>query len=61
MLEAFQVADKIEACNKAIEKRCAELAEVGKEKVLSEVEYDKEYEVERWPREHWQETGLHCD
>jgi len=45
MLEAFQVADKIEACNKAIEKRCAELAEVGKEKVLSEVEYDKEYEV----------------
>ena len=45
MLETFQVADQMEACMRAIEKRCAELDGVGEEKVLSEVEYDKEYEI----------------
>jgi hypothetical protein len=45
MLEAFQVADKIEVCIKALEERCKELDEIGKVKVQAEVEYDKEFEI----------------
>lgn len=45
MLEVFQVADKMEACMRAIEKRCTELDGVGEEKVDAEVEYDKEMEI----------------
>lgn len=45
MLETFQVADKIEECINALQKRCTELDDVGKEKVLAEVNYDKEFEI----------------
>ncbi len=45
MLEAFQVADKIKSCIGALEKRCAELDGLGEEKVIAEVNYDKEFEI----------------
>ena len=45
MLEAFQVADKIAGCNKALEQLCAKLDGLGKEKVEAEVNYDKEFEI----------------
>lgn len=45
MLETFQVADKIEDCIKSLKQRCAELDDLGKEKVEAEVNYDKEFEI----------------
>ena len=45
MLEPFQVADKIEGCNLALEKLCAQLDGLGDEKVEAEVNYDKEFEI----------------
>ena len=45
MLETFQVADKIEGCNLALEKLCKELDGLGDEKVKAEVNYDKEFEI----------------
>jgi len=44
-LEPFQVADKISACNKALEGLCKKLDDVGQKKVEAEVEYDKQYEI----------------
>ncbi len=45
MLETFQVADKIEECINALEKRCRELDDLGTKKVEAEVNYDKEFEI----------------
>ena len=45
MLESFEVAGKIAECIDALEKRCKELDELGDEKVMAEVNYDKEFEI----------------
>ncbi len=45
MLEVYQVADKIEGCNIALEKLCKQLDGLGQEKVEAEVNYDREFEI----------------
>jgi hypothetical protein len=45
MKEPVEVASKIAKCIQALEDRCAELDDVGEEKVNAEVEYDKEFEI----------------
>ncbi len=45
MLETFQVADRIESCIKTLSNQCLTLEKVGNEKVIAEVEYDKEFAI----------------